>query len=355
MDTGYNNTSGMNPIDWLHFFPYKENVIALPNWKTPRILLCVKDLDILNMFIEKIFNACRWKTKIYKYGLVRWAKTGKKFLTKKNNFNTYAIKYIVKNLDYLKVNSIAIIPGRPTPIQKIKILLLDNSKYIAGYIKFSYLKLAQKRLKQEYEILSNIPRGLGPEPWKLENLLQGVALLISPIEGFPIKASLPPPKEVLNFQKKLVIEREIKLEDHPWIKKLSEKGFSYWKWLEPLERRKWDVVIEHGDFAPWNLICDSDGKIWAIDWEFGDLCGFPYLDIIYYFLQVSALIYKWDPIKAFKVTKEYLQTRFNFDKKIAASLIKLSAFEAYWITSQNGRSDDWPLQKWRRKIWEIEN
>lgn len=351
MDIGFNLS--MNPADWLYFFPCEEKIIALPTWKNPRLLLCVRDLKRLNIFIEKIFNTQTWKAKMYKYGMVIWAKIGKNFLIKKNSYSMCVLYHIIKDFD-LKVNSIAVIAGRPSPIQKIKIILLNTSKEI-GYIKFSYLKLAQKRLQHEYEILSNLPQGIGPKPWKLEKVLQGTALLISPIRGVPIKACLPPPEDILDFQKKLVIDYNIKLENHPWIKKLSDKGFSWWKWIEPLEKKKWHIVIEHGDFAPWNLLRDpTTGKIWAIDWEFGDLCGFPYIDIAYYFLQTSALIYKWNPKKSFKVASKYLQLRFGFNKHIADSLVKLSAFEAYWITSQNGRSDDWPLQRWRRKIWEIE-
>ncbi len=354
MATDFNDNISMNPSDWLQFFPPNEKVIATPFWERPRLLFSIKNIDKLEIFIDKLFYLNTLKSRIYKQGIIIWTKINKKFLVRKNEFNICVTDLLVEDLG-LYVDNMFIIVGKPAPIQKIKVVLLDKMGDVVGYIKFSYLKLAQKRLKQEYEILSSLPEGIAPRPWKLQKVLEGTALLISPIHGILLEVCLPPPEDVLAFQKKLVIDREVKLENHPWIEKLSEKGFTRWEWLEPLQKKKWDIVIEHGDFAPWNLLRDSTGKIWAIDWEFADLCGFPYVDIIYYFLQISALIYKWSPAKAFKIASEYLQSKFAFNKEIANSLVKLSAFEAYWITSQNGRSDNWPLQKWRRKIWEIEN
>ena len=56
--------------------------------------------------------------------------------------------------------------------------------------------------------------------------------------------------------------------------------------LEGLDRLP--SVIEHRDFAPWNLLVDEDGVLRAVDWESSVRCGLPLLDL-WYFLTYLAL------------------------------------------------------------------
>ena len=56
--------------------------------------------------------------------------------------------------------------------------------------------------------------------------------------------------------------------------------------LEVLDRLP--SVIEHRDFAPWNLLVDEDGTLRAVDWESSVRCGLPLLDL-WYFLTYLAL------------------------------------------------------------------
>lgn len=50
------------------------------------------------------------------------------------------------------------------------------------------------------------------------------------------------------------------------------------------------VVIQHGDFAPWNLKKTPTGKLFGLDWEAGTLEGVPLFDITHFQLMLDYII-----------------------------------------------------------------
>lgn len=50
------------------------------------------------------------------------------------------------------------------------------------------------------------------------------------------------------------------------------------------------AVWTHGDFAPWNLKCDSAGAMRAVDWEQAERKGLPLFDLVYHQAQLSYLL-----------------------------------------------------------------
>lgn len=50
------------------------------------------------------------------------------------------------------------------------------------------------------------------------------------------------------------------------------------------------ATLAHGDLAPWNLLRDERGGIFAIDWEDGDDCGIPGWDWVHFVYQVATLV-----------------------------------------------------------------
>ncbi|MCX6875060.1 MAG: phosphotransferase [Verrucomicrobia bacterium] len=57
-------------------------------------------------------------------------------------------------------------------------------------------------------------------------------------------------------------------------------------------------VVCHGDFARWNLLRQEDGKLVALDWEWGHLAGMPGIDLVHYFLQDVRLVSRLQPADA---------------------------------------------------------
>jgi hypothetical protein len=51
-------------------------------------------------------------------------------------------------------------------------------------------------------------------------------------------------------------------------------------------------VIQHGDFAPWNIKVSANGEWTVLDWERGDLAGIPGWDWYHYVIQRSILVDK---------------------------------------------------------------
>jgi aminoglycoside phosphotransferase (APT) family kinase protein len=154
----------------------------------------------------------------------------------------------------------------------------------------------------------------------------------------------------------LIVSPTQPLEVHPWIRHLRSSGLppGLHSCLETLAGRNWPVAIQHGDFAPWNLLRRPDGVLGAIDWEYGTPEGFPHLDLAYYILQTSALIYRRNPLTAARYAAEYLtqQPALDLDSEEARALTRLTAYDAYLKGLEDGQSERADLQTWRRRIWQ---
>lgn len=63
---------------------------------------------------------------------------------------------------------------------------------------------------------------------------------------------------------------------------------------EVLAKINWHGTIPavrlHGDFAPWNLKRQTDGKIHTVDWEDSQVFGLPFYDLFFYKMQVERLL-----------------------------------------------------------------
>ncbi|MBW1612941.1 MAG: hypothetical protein JRJ57_02975 [Deltaproteobacteria bacterium] len=253
-----------------------------------------------------------------------------------------------------EVCSVVLLIGTPGPTQKITIQLWDKNQ-IVGYLKYATKPAAVNRLEQEYSMLTSLPKGIGPRPLKYGDFIDGIALLIAPLFGKQVQSKLPPTLEVKQLLKEMVKKEKYSVENHPWVQKLREKNAEDIDcWLLHLTNRQWQLVVNHGDFAPWNIFKCTDGRIRAIDWEYGCLEGFPYIDLTYYLLQVIALIYRWSPIKAQAYAKRFLTKEIwpGLMPDEAESIICLAAYHAYQQALPDSDKFTKPLQIWRKAIWE---
>jgi len=85
------------------------------------------------------------------------------------------------------------------------------------------------------------------------------------------------------------------------------------------------LVFIHGDFAPWNLKSQPDGKIAAIDWEDADPAGFPLWDLCHFFLLQAHLFKERNPVKRLSTSplvQQYFQG-MGVDKKDFVALVSL--------------------------------
>jgi hypothetical protein len=235
--------------------------------------------------------------------------------------------------------------------------VLGGRGEVLGYLKYAEKEAARRRLQQEYWLLRNLPGGTGPEPLKFGTFGDGEALLTTALVGNRVPTSLPPADDLTGFLVALVVSPSVPLEAHPWVKRIGEQeGPDLDSWFEILADKNWPVTVQHGDFAPWNLLRKPDGTLGAIDWEYGALEGFPHLDLTYYVLQVLALIRRLAPVKASEYTMRYLtrHPQLALSSGEARMLTRFAAYDAYLKSREDGQPDDARLQTWRRMIWESE-
>jgi thiamine kinase-like enzyme len=118
----------------------------------------------------------------------------------------------------------------------------------------------------------------------------------------------------------------VQADQHPAIVRIYNEFPFTEKWVKALGGHLWPIVTQHGDFAPWNLIC-QDNKIYAVDWEDGCLDGFPYFDIVHYIIQVAQLIYHW-PAKQTRIYILACLQNFGLSFVHADVILRLAAIDS---------------------------
>ena len=77
--------------------------------------------------------------------------------------------------------------------------------------------------------------------------------------------------------------------------------------LAKLSKLTLKPAVRHGDFARWNLLRTSDGKLIALDWEWGQAMGMPGLDLVHFFAQDARLVERLPPMEVVKATLRALE------------------------------------------------
>jgi hypothetical protein len=239
--------------------------------------------------------------------------------------------------------------------RKCTLQLADDSGMVIGYVKCAESTLARQRLRDEFHLLGKLPPGAGPIPMKYGSVGNYDALLLGVVPGKALRPTIPPPQEVREFTASLLQAHHYNFESHPWVQAHSRRSEGMLRFFQPLADREWPVAIQHGDFAPWNLIKSAERGLTAIDWEYGLHSGFPGLDLAQYMLQVTGLIRRWSPAQARECVISQLLSdeHLHLTRREAAALVGISAYQSYQNTAIEGHPPtDW-AQVWRRAVWEV--
>jgi hypothetical protein len=340
-------------LDWTLFFPPGARVLALPSWQNPRLFLPTKSF-FQRWEDSAFYPAFRFLARLYRLSLRARATVGLEEVREVQS-SGWPLGEFVRNV-FPQVGSAVILVGTPGPTQKITVRVLGRRGEVLGYLKYAEKEAARQRLGRERRILCDLPGKVGPTVLKFGTFGGGEALLTSALVGTRVPATLPPSEGSRNLLTFLATSPLVPLEAHPWVRHVwGQVGPELDGWLEILADKRWPVAIQHGDFAPWNLLRRPDGTLGAIDWEYGTLKGFPHLDLAYYILQVSALIYRHAPSKAADYAATYLsqQRHLALSRVEAQMLTRLAAYDAYLKSREDGQPEDAVLQTWRRAVWEI--
>ena len=306
-----------------------------------------------------------------------------------------------------EVEHTAVKLGTPGPHRKIIVQLWQKAR-VAGFLKVATTAAAADKIRNEADILQRLPASLGPELLKVGDLLGARAMLITPVRGKMLPAALPRLQdggrmgegvelldEIRAYQEKLQVgDTTYPIEEHPrirWIRsQITEAGRreaesgggamgrggrlpvsgagEFDQMLLPLRKQKWPVVIQHGDFAPWNVLRlrsadstrnDSDGKerslpehgmraLCAIDWEEGTTEGFPNFDLIHYMAQTAALVLGWSARRS----ATYINKALRYvEKQDMTAVTRLGLLHCY-LAGRNALAEDLSLLAWKKAVFE---
>ena len=330
---------------WRAFFPSGSAVIALPDWKNPRLF--VSESGLLGRWTgSRLYPAFRPAARVYRLFLRILAASGLLKVRAAGEAGLWSL--ITEHMP--EAANASLLAGTPGPGQKLTLECRDNRHRVVGYAKYAGTEIGMRQLRQEALVLSALPPGVGPALIAFSEWSDGLVLLTHPVSGRPIPAALPPPAALPAYLRSLAHPgKEYDISSHPWMKRTLDYPEVH-PIVSRLASRKWPLVIQHGDLAAWNLRSDSDGSLHAFDWEYGTISGLPYLDAAHFILQHQALIARGDPEEGCRIAAEYL--RLNIDTTLsiaeADAFARLSAFDAFL---NDPSAEDAPLQQWRKCVW----
>lgn len=122
---------------------------------------------------------------------------------------------------------------------------------------------------------------------------------------------------------------------HPWIASslTPECPPEVARWSEVSRRRRWPVVITHGDFLPCNMATRQDGTPVLVDWENGSLVGFPGVDAAAWMIGVGA---RFGHVPAHAISSAYVSwvcsrecSGLRIAREEARAILALTAYRMY--------------------------
>jgi hypothetical protein len=122
--------------------------------------------------------------------------------------------------------------------------------------------------------------------------------------------------------------------------------------LPVLERMRVPSTIVHGDFGPWNLRA-AGGRIFAYDWEYGQIDGPPLIDQFHHVLFCGYLFHHWSSRQGFKQLLELAASRcqgFSPRQARALATVYLLDMLARLLGEEYDPAD--PMVVWFREILE---
>jgi hypothetical protein len=339
---------------WSALFPPGTRVLALPSWRRVRVVIPA-DTFLHRWRGSGYLPAFRPGARVYRLLQRARAASGLGTVRFTAASPTACLPDLVEDL--LPGATVgAVMIGMPGADRKVVARLLDCRGQVVGYLKCAASVVARRTLRHEYRLLRLLPPGAGPVPQGYATRGSVDALLIAPVNGKMLRATLPPPSGLSDFARSLTTVAEIEMENHPWV-----RAASHWRGPEVessfaiLSERTWPVVIQHNDLAPWNAFRTQDGRLTAVDWEYGRTAGFPGLDLAQYLLQVACLCHRWSPRDA----REYAIRCLTGDRWLrlsvpeARAMVTLAARNVHELASASGHSPGDPTQRWRQAVWQV--
>lgn len=269
----------MNEIEFFSQSKY----IALPTKNNPKVYLAVDNKDIKkNSF--KLYNPFSLKAKILKkiafcfpyFNIIKKEKS--KF-----------VKHLESKLDKEFISSIYIATDNDK-----KIVQLQAENGIFGYLKIATSERGNKRVQNEMNAIELLQEGNSIKIIAKDSYNGFKFFIIKEIEG---EVNYINNTTLLKILTTLKRGKYYTFDKHPRVKSIyldlkrlnNEKYLKIFRELE--KKQKLELVYEHGDFAPWNIIKQNENYT-LFDFEYFVEDGIEYFDLIKYHYQIALLINK---------------------------------------------------------------
>jgi hypothetical protein len=333
-------------IGWRDAFPAGARVAALPPFARPRLYLPLGPRRA-RWAASRLYPATRMSARIARLASRLAALLG---VLPSSAASGLARPLVELVGDRARV-VVASLPGTPGPAAKLTLALGDDGGTPKAFLKVGQTPAARRRLAQERGVLGTLPTGLGPPvlgwcegPW-------GAALLLGAVPGRPLPWSREPPSSLREVAATLHRGPSRPVGDHAWVVEIfAAAGPLADDWREALDGRDWPCSIRHGDLLCSHVLVDDAGGIALIDWEYGAIAGFPWVDLAHLMLQTAMLLRRDTAARAAERAIAYLGGWPGLSPPEADAIVRLAAFAAHRDAACDGHGETL-AQAWRRAIW----
>lgn len=257
----------------------------------------------------------------------------------------------------------AISAGAPEPSRNRKpsIMIFDPQGQVLGFAKLAREPSVRLLLQHEAKLLGALADLNADAPRLLfSGEVQGSLLTVqSPLHGRSSKTRLS--EAHLQFLATLQRQQHKPAAQTAMVRELPDRlarlsvphedlDLALDDILPVLEQIKVPSTIVHGDFGPWNQRANA-GRIFAYDWEYGQIDGLPLIDSFHHVLFCGYLFHHWTSRQGFKQLLELAASRpqgFTYRQARALATVYLLDMLARLLGEDYAPAD--PMVVWFRDI-----
>ncbi len=279
----------MNDTDFFSSNAY----LFLPTKQNPKVALAI-DNSVLAHNAFKLYNPFSKKAQVLKksfaFLVVNINALSQMIFSIKKEKSKF-IEYLEKKLDQKLIVSLYF----ATANDKVVLQLQTKEAEIVGYVKYPVNEKGLKHIENEIKAFDILSSKKIIKPYILRDRYESKPfLLLKELDG---TIGIVEHDYALDLLKKFKRNKYYTLTEHPRIISLK-KILSEHNILQPLEEleticnhsiEKYELVYEHGDFAPWNIV-KVDNRYMPFDFEYFVEEGLEYFDLIKYYYQIGSLL-----------------------------------------------------------------
>ncbi|WP_242092373.1 hypothetical protein [Aestuariivivens sediminicola] len=313
--------------------------VSLPFFKK-RVSLNINSLKAIENGLS-LYNPYSKKALIFKIFFKRYVLSFRNVFRNflKSHSNGEFINHLEKVLQMKFTSSIYY----PTISDKLILQLLDSNEDIYGYVKIGLNPKGNHKIINEIRGVKEMAsRGLLDEDYLIHSgTYYGCEyFLMKPIEGQSAKCLSR--RDIDMLLDKLKSNEKFKLREHPGFLKLVNRAkiMNRVKLMEILLDIKntsnfsYNLVIEHGDFALWNILITNNGLIQLIDFEYYSNQGIEFVDLFNFYFQKGKLILKLEGERLIKYLKDNISLD-TFNEMLKVFLINRILLQEEECSNQN--------------------